>query len=457
MGKSIVVFSLTEIRRDPRVRRVATTLSDMGYQVTVIGMKTEECSISRESLDNYQVVRIDVPNSYSAQAMLELHKICPKVGKILDKIESSLFVDLETVPIQLTKRNISSYIKKAKLDKIFKKSIDFGYQVLGISKEGKNFKNVNYIQEILAIRSILLINLILYQVSREFYPDVYHCNDLDTLVAGVMGKLIDDKTLVYDAHEIYPEQLAEEMRSDIWYRFYTNLEAQLINLADGRITVCDSLGEYFSKKYRSKEFLTLRNCPSKKYLPPASILNRKNSPRVITYQGAYFQYRGLEEVIAAAASVEGAIFQFRGIGSHEATLKKIVQDAKLSEKVQFLPAVKVDQLVETGSECDIGLSPFISVCFNTKYCLPNKFFEYMMAGLALCSSDLIEMRYLTEKLHNGVLFDSKQPEALSNVLNELLASPDKLDEMRQQSYYAAVDEYNWENEQKKLIDYYTRL
>ena len=38
------------------------------------------------------------------------------------------------------------------------------------------------------------------------------------------------------------------------------------------------------------------------------------------------------------------------------------------------------------------------VCKNTEFALPNKFFEYMMAGLALARADLIEMRNLTDSL-----------------------------------------------------------
>ena len=94
---------------------------------------------------------------------------------------------------------------------------------------------------------------------------------------------------------------------------------------------------------------------------------------------------------------------------------------------------------------------------NTQFALPNKFFEYMAAGLALVSADLVEMRLLTERYRAGVLYESTNVDQLSDTLNELIANPDRLDGFRRNAYHAARDELHWEREEVKLQDYVRRI
>ncbi len=81
----------------------------------------------------------------------------------------------------------------------------------------------------------------------------------------------------------------------------------------------------------------------------------------------------------------------------------------------------------------------------------------MMSGLAIISSDLVEMRNLTRKLNIGELFETNNPEDLARVINKYTISPEKLKEARMNAYNHARDEYNWENEQKRLINFYDKI
>ncbi|MHB8073339.1 glycosyltransferase [Desulfosporosinus fructosivorans] len=438
--KTIAMFNLTETRRDPRVRRIANTLADMGNRVIVFGMKSE-VSESYEKLDGFEIVRIDIPLLYTEKEMSEIGKVCKEAGIILSSCDPNIISE----KISLMK------IAQLKVSNGINRLIKQRFMPQGSSTTKRVY---NPEQEILAIRSIMLINLGLYQAALQYKPDIVHCNDLDTLLTGYMFKINFALPLIFDAHEIYPEQLEVNMRSEIWYNFYSRLEKKLIPFCDGRLTVCDSLGDYFKKTYDSGEFATIRNTVSLKYLPEESILLRKNKPVRILYHGAYFPYRGLDELIEAAPLVENAIFIFRGIGSYERVLREKANSSRLENKVYFVDPVGVNDLVQTACENDVGVNPFISVCKNTEYALPNKFFEYMMAGLAILSSDLVEMRRLTLDLSIGSLFSPDNPNNIAKVLNEFTCNPEKLNEARHRAYHAAKNEFNWEKEEEKLKKYY---
>ena len=145
---------------------------------------------------------------------------------------------------------------------------------------------------------------------------------------------------------------------------------------------------------------------------------------------------------------------FRGIGRYGEVLKRLSVELGVEDRIAFADPVGVDELVSSAAESDIGLNPFIPVCKNTEYALPNKFFEYLMAGLACASSDLVEIRDHTTRYDVGILFESLEPEAIAAQLNELVARPDLVAHYRANAVNAARDELHWENEENKLTDFY---
>ena len=451
--KTIVMFNLAETTRDPRVRRIASSLADLDNRVIVIGIKSE-CKTAHEKYDKFEIVRVNAPHNCKVKKMDKFSDVCPSAAEIIRKCSRQVFSEPLRISIRLKER-LKDFLKKLlgfrlrmKLRRLY------GGKTNQVEQCNPVF---NEHSEIYRIRRTMLINLELYKSALEHNPDIVHCNDLDTLLAGFMLKENYNIPLIFDAHEIFPEQMAEHMRSHLWHGFYTELEKSLLEYTDGRITVCDSLGRYFEQYAESQEFITIRNVVSKEYLPDESVLNRQNNPIRILYHGAYLPFRGLDEIIESAQYVQNAVFVFRGMGQHEGALRRKVNENGLNDKIVFEDPVSVDMLVQKASECDIGLNPFISVCKNTEYALPNKFFEYMMAGLAIVSSDLAEMRALTQKHEIGVLLKDNTPMSIAETINHLISSKEKLIKFRKNAYKCAKEEFFWEKEERRLFEFYQKF
>ena len=62
---------------------------------------------------------------------------------------------------------------------------------------------------------------------------------------------------------------------------------------------------------------------------------------------------------------------------------------------------------------------------HNEFALPNKFFEYVMAGLALCTTDLPEMARLIREYDLGVTIAAVEPTAIAAAINAL--DPDRID------------------------------
>jgi glycosyltransferase involved in cell wall biosynthesis len=108
-------------------------------------------------------------------------------------------------------------------------------------------------------------------------------------------------------------------------------------------------------------------------------------------------------------------------------------------------------LVKTASEADIGVIPYIPFCLNNRLCLPNKLFEYMMAGLAVVGSDLPELRHIIRGHQIGGVFSPEKPRDIARAINELLLDTPRLDAMKRNALRAAHELYNWEVEGKVLL------
>jgi glycogen(starch) synthase len=434
----IAIFNFNETRRDPRVRRIATALRAAGHEPRVFELAGPGMPAEEELPDGVQVRRLPLPEAYGRPEMRALAREAPDLAALLRQCDQAMMdADVPSpmgVRLRWALRRVVPFLPPERSPR------------------------PRLADEVGPMRSVMVANIALWRAAKAFRPTLAWSNDLDTLPAGWLLKRQLGIPLVYDAHEVYPEQLPEHMRTDRWHRFYTRLEEILAPQSDGRLTVCDAIGDYFARRYGAPGFVTLRNVPSLRLQPQREqVLAPRTGRRRLIYHGAYAPYRGLEEIIRAAALLKGADIVFRGIGAHEQVLRAQVEAAGLQDRITFSPPVAVDDLVGAASTCDIGLNPFVDVCLNTHFALPNKFFEYMMAGLALASSDLVEMRRLTGELGVGVLFPSLAPEAIAEVLDGLLSRPAELDAMRERAWTAARTRFNWETEQERLLDLVRRF
>lgn len=120
----------------------------------------------------------------------------------------------------------------------------------------------------------------------------------------------------------------------------------------------------------------------------------------------------------------------------------------MAARVAFDPPVPMTELVTAASAFDVGLFALPDHSLQNVYVLPNKFFEYTMAGLALCVSDLPEMRRLLDAHDLGTVFSGLSPEAIAQAIHRLDRAA--IDRFKRNALVAAR-ELNWEVEGARLV------
>src|SRR5690606_24842998 len=137
-----------------------------------------------------------------------------------------------------------------------------------------------------------------------------------------------------------------------------------------------------------------------------------------------------------------------GDAAYLARLRCRIRALGMEDRVTLAPPVPMTARVEEASAFDVGLFVFGKESPQNEYVLPNKFFEYVMAGLALCVSDLPEMARLTRQQELGVLIDGFAPQAIAEAVNSL--TPLAIDGYKTNAL-AAARILNWDCECRKLI------
>ena len=289
--------------------------------------------------------------------------------------------------------------------------------------------------------------------------DVYHAHDLDTLWPAVRAAGRRGVPLVYDSHEFWTEQSSLVGRTTI-RTFWRQLEKRLVGRVHRVITVSDSIASALQARYGLRAVTVLRNLPQ--YRPPENsdrIRDRLGLPPgqpIVLYQGGFLTDNGLTEQIQAAAQFGEAAFVLLGDGPCEAMLRCQVRENRLEQRVFFIPRVPFSELHSYTCSADLGLCLIKGTGQSFYHSMPNKLFEYLMAGLPVLASDFPEMRRVIHETGAGAVTDPCDRAAVGRLVRELLDDRDRRQACRQAALKAA-HRFNWEREAHRLIDLYANL
>ncbi len=285
--------------------------------------------------------------------------------------------------------------------------------------------------------------------------NLFHCNDLNTLPIGVIIKKFfnRDAKIVYDAHEYETE--TNDLRG-IQKSLTKWLEKSLIRYADKVITVNDAIANEYTRLYNIPKPSLVLNTPPYKTIEKTDIFRETfdigREQIIFIYQGGLDSGRGIEVLLETFKMVDkNKVIVFMGYGPLENTIK---EEAKNQKNIYFHQAVTAKVLLDYTSSADFGIIFYENNCLNHYYCLPNKMFEYLMAGLPVIVSNLYEIRKIVENNSIGVVATENTPTGLKQAI-ETAQELDKNQLINNIIKLKAI--YNWEEQEKVLLRIYDYL
>jgi len=297
--------------------------------------------------------------------------------------------------------------------------------------------------------------------------DIYLGNDLDVMPATLGVARFRKKPIVYDSHEYFLGMAGMDqkpLRSSIW-KF---IEARVFARLKYIYTVSESIRNIYRRDYL-KKLLVVRNIPILQAKVEDVTEEERNWIRsveahipedknLLLLQGAGLnEFRGVEEMVYAMIFLEPA-FHLLIIGGGDIfkKLEKMIEGNQLTEKITLIQKMPFAILAHFTRKAKLGISIDKTSVLNHKYSLPNKFFEYLHAGVPVLSSRLIEQERIITQYDVGAIIEDHQPEHIARKIKEIFADPELLNRWKQNTCRAR-QELNWENESKIVLDIFKQV
>lgn len=335
------------------------------------------------------------------------------------------------------------------------KLIKFGFKAAKVllGKQGQGLKHY-------------AINKRFIDAAVELQPDVVHCHDLNTLWAGRRVKEATGCKLVYDSHEM---ATARNRMGLGWRLWCEHFEKQGIPEADEVIMASPGYADVARARYGVDSTVVINVPPPQEPTGEHDLREATgfgDEPTLLLYQGSIQENRGIEQVIDAVELVTTGrgpkgddaaplAFVVVGYGYHRPALEDLVAARGLDDRVRFFGPVPNPELVDWSSSADIGMCNIVGTSPSYRESLPNKFFEYVMGGIPVVVSDFGSMGRICEEQDVGVTCDPTDPHALADAI-ERLREPATHQRCQANTPDMAA-KYNWDVEQRKLVELYERL
>ncbi|HVX51299.1 MAG TPA: glycosyltransferase [Chitinophagaceae bacterium] len=280
--------------------------------------------------------------------------------------------------------------------------------------------------------------------------DVLCAIDLDTILPVLAVSYLRRKKRVYDAHELFTEQVEIISRPRI-YRAWLRIEKFSVPRFNNGYTVNQFIAGEFFRRY-NVQYEVIRNLPVFTYEPgPASPCKE----RIIIYQGAVNKGRCFETLIPAMQQVNAKLV-ICGNGNFFEEVKQLIQQYNVQNKVVLKGYVLPGDLKKITPTACIAVTLFEHTGLNQYYSLGNRFFDYIMAGVPQVCVAYPEYKAINDIYNVAFLINDTNTETIAWALNQLLNN-NELHETLSQNCRKARLTLQWQEEEKKLVAFYNKF
>ena len=261
--------------------------------------------------------------------------------------------------------------------------------------------------------------------------DLIIANDNESLPLAF--EIIGKARLLHDAHEYSPRQ-QEDL---FWWRFlmlkYKEWTCeQYLHRCDAITTVSQGIADEYARVYGVKATI-LNNAPDYLDIQPSPVQPGKIR---MVHHGNASRSRKLELMLDLMDLLDDRFsLDMMLVPTDSHYFSEIKSKCAKNKKVRLLEPVPATSLIRITNSYDIGLWNPEAVNFNILHSLPNKFFEFIQARLAVAITPLPEMAAIVRHYDCGIVAEDFNPKTMAGQL--LALTPEKLKYLKSRSDEAA--------------------
>jgi len=288
--------------------------------------------------------------------------------------------------------------------------------------------------------------------------DMYHASDITALPACYIAALLRGKPLVFEPYEL-PLVQPWITRSRPLHALSVRLLRLLLPRCSGIIVTSPSYAPELQRRYGGRAAVVIRNIPT--YQPPVSnkriqqYLGLGSKVRIAIYQGGLNLDRGLDVLVRAARFLDpDIVIVMKAWGDSQPILEALIAQEQVGDRVKIIPPVPYEESHMWTASADIGLVIYRPQSLSVRMSLPNKVFEYLMAGVPVLTSSLDAVADLVSTYDVGRIESSLAPQEVGRAISAMLGDEAGLSRMRRNALAAVHAELRWEVESQKLVHLY---
>jgi glycosyltransferase involved in cell wall biosynthesis len=404
--KTILVICFTDLARDPRVNRQIRFLAGSGkYRVIAAGRADPQVPEVEfiPPFDPPATTRQAASSAPQAANTAQPHEhhraTATRTKRIVEAIK-------KRTRIRTRIRQAYRYIRR-EINRI-QRYIEF-YGPLLQRKYEHFYWKISGTQAYLPNVSSIRANLIL-------------ANDINTLPLALHIAKIHRAKVVLDAHEYSPRQFEDRF---LWRYFFMDymryLCATYIPQVDGMMTVGSGIAQQYQQVTGVKS-VVVTNATNYVVLNPLLRPETEQCIRLI-HHGAANPSRKLESMVEMMDYLDDRfeldMLLIANTPADQEYLAQLKKQAQPNPKIRFLSPIPMQELIQFSHQYDIGIYLLKPVNFNQQHALPNKFFEFIQARLAVAIGPSPEMAHLVQQYDCGIVADDFDPRTMANCLMQL--------------------------------------
>ncbi|MCS7012833.1 MAG: glycosyltransferase [Chloroherpetonaceae bacterium] len=261
--------------------------------------------------------------------------------------------------------------------------------------------------------------------------------------------------LYYDSRELF-FALAQLSHKPLRQRIWAAIEAHCIRKA-----------KVFTSGFRDSEALrqryhialpeTIFNYPRYcAYSPNSSLRQQLGLPDeaiILLYQGVITDGRGIWKMLDMLAWLDSRfVAVFIGAGDKLGDLQQAIAARHYHRRAFAIGRVPYQELLPLTASADIGVALIEPLSESYQLALPNKLFEYVMAGVPVLTTDLPAMKEIVEQHKVGLAVPATADE--KSLAEAVITLQSKIEHYRHNCQQARKV-LNWEAQEARLLDFFS--
>ncbi|MGH9342253.1 MAG: glycosyltransferase family 4 protein [Terriglobia bacterium] len=334
------------------------------------------------------------------------------------------------------------------------------FPVQAVEQTKTNKTQAFYLRRVLSffVRAALFVT---FRDLKKHY-DLVHVHSVpDFLVFAALFPKLRGAKIILDIHDILPEFYISKFGKTEKSRIYRTL-LQVERLSAGfahHVIIANDIwrAKLVSRSVRDAKCSAILNFPDREGFKRHG-RNRNDHKVIVMYPGTLNQHQGLDIAIRAFDRIKNAVpsaeFHIYGVGPEEESLKRLVGELDLADRIKFLGLQPLKSMAGLMENADLGVVPKRDDAFGNE-AFSTKIFEFMAMGVPVVVADTkVDRHYFDDSMVK--FFAAGDERSLAEAMLTVIRKPGVRENLvRNASKFIFLND--WENNKYKYLDIVNRL